>query len=180
MFKWLTNLFGSKKEETPVPNVNLSVHDLKPRYILDYDLDSWEVIASYTYKYAGYIAKEYKIRSGSETKFLNVSDSNSLLLSMSQEANINQVDERLRTSVAKGQPIAKLNWNGEEYMLKEQSQGEFTDDNLQDWASFMGWEYVNSDNSKFVYVSKWEDNSIECYTGVYLKEHAISNIIQSK
>ncbi len=180
MLNWLSNLFGKKKEEKEAPNVNLTVHDIKPRYILDYDMDSWEVIASYTYSYAGYSAKEYKIRSGSQTKFLNVSDANSLLLSVSEEVNINNVDARLRNSVAQDQPLTKVTWQGVEYMLKEQSQGKFTEDVVQDWAQFKGWEYVTADNSHFIYVSKWEDNSIESYAGEYVKEFAISNIIQGK
>ena len=63
--------------------------------------------------------------------------------------------------------------------LKETAKGTFADDSRQDWASFSSWEYVNAANTKFVYVSKWEDNSIECYVGDYLKEHEISNILAS-
>lgn len=179
MFTWLRNLFGGKPEEEDI-NINLTVHDLKPGSLLDYNMESWEVLASYTYRYKGYMAKEYKIRSGSRTLFLNVSDSNSLLLSMSGETNINQVDAQLRSSVLDGQPIARFTWKGETYTLKESSQGEFTDDRLQDWAAFKGYEYVNGDNSKLVYVSKWEDGSIECYAGDYLKEFEISNILPGK
>lgn len=178
MFDWFFNLFKKKEDETPI-NINQTVHDLKKGYILDYNMESWEVLAAYTYKYKGHSSKEYKLRSSSETRFLNVSDSNSLLLSLSKEANINNVSPSLRSSVAQGQPLTRFQWNEETFNLKESSQGQWTDDALQDWASFSSWEYVNRDNTKFVYVSKWEDNSIECYVGDYLKEHEISNILAS-
>ncbi|BDS13204.1 DUF4178 domain-containing protein [Aureispira anguillae] len=178
MFDWFFNLFRKKEEESPI-KVDLNVHDLAKGCILDYNLESWEVLAAYTYKYKGYSSKEYKIRSSSETRFLNVSDSNSLVLGMSKEVNINNVDAQLRSSVAQGQPLVRLNWNNETYTLKESAQGQFSDDQIGDWASFSSWEYVNAANTKFVYVSKWEDNSIECFAGDYLKEHEISNILAS-
>ncbi len=180
MFDWFFNLFGNKKKEEEAPiKIERTVHDLEVGYILDYNLESWEVLASATYRYKGHMAKEYKIRSSNKTLFLNVSDSNSLLLSMSEEANINQVDSALRSSVLQNQPIVRLDWKGETYTLKEASQGQYTDDRLQDWASFSGWEYVNSGNNKFIYVSRWEDGSVECYVGEYLKEFHISNILAS-
>jgi hypothetical protein len=179
MFDWLKRLFVTeKKEETPI-QIEHSVHDLKVGYILDYNLESWEVLASYTYRYKGHVAKEYKIRSSNKTLFLNVSDSNSLLLSISEEANINNVDAALRSSVLNNQPLARIDWNGQTYSLKESSKGQFTDDRLQDWASFSSWEYVTNDNKQFVYVSRWEDGTVECYTGRYLKEFEISNILAS-
>lgn len=178
MFDWFLNLFGKKKEEEII-EINKTVKDLDVGYILDYDLESWEVLASYTYRYKGHVAKEYKIRSSGDTRFLNVSDSNSLLLSISKETNINNVNPSLRSSVLNNQPLARVDWNGETYTLKESSKGQFTDDQLQDWASFSSWEYVNTSSSKFVYVSRWEDGSVECFTGDYLKEHQISNILAS-
>jgi len=179
MFDWFFNLFKTKKEEEEPIKVDYNVHDLDKGYLLDYNLESWEVLAAYTYRYKGYSSKEYKIRSSSETRFLNVSDSNSLLLGLSKEANINNVDSGLRSSVAMGQPLTRLTWDGDTYNLKESAKGQFADDATQDWASFSSWEYVNAANTKFVYVSKWEDNSIECYVGEYLKEHEISNILAS-
>lgn len=178
MFDWFFNLFKKKEEETPIA-IDQTIHDLKKGYLLDYNLESWEVLASFTYKYKGYSSNEYKIRSSSETRFLNVSDTNDLLLGMSKEANINNIDSGLRDSVANGQPLVRLTLGDEVYNLKESAQGEFTDDALQDWAQFSSWEYVNSANTKFIYVSQWEDNSIECYVGDYLKEHEISNILAS-
>lgn len=178
MFDWFFNLFKKKEDEAPI-NINQTVHDLKKGYLLDYNLESWEVLAAYTYRYKEYSSKEYKIRSSAETRFLNVSDSNSLLLSLSKEENINNVYPPLRSSVAQGQPITRFTWKGETFSLKESSQGQWADDAVNDWAIFSGWEYVNLDNTKFVYVSKWEDNSIECYVGDYLKEHQISNILAS-
>ncbi len=177
MFDWLFKLFRKEKVERVPIKIDLSIHDLKTGCILDYNMESWEVVSSYTYKYAGYSAKEYKIRSGSETKFLSVTDSSRLYITVSEEVNINNIDERLRLSVAAGQPLAKLNWQGQQYVLKEESKGHYTEDKYQDWAAFTGWEYVNADNTKFIYVSKWEDNSIECYAGDYLKEFEISNIL---
>lgn len=178
MFDWLANLFGKKKQEEEI-KINRTVHDLQVGYILDYNLESWEVLASYTYKYKGHVAKEYKIRSGSETQFLNVSDSNSLLLSVSKEANINNVHPSLRASILNEQPLARIEWQGEVYTLKEAAKGQFTDDKLQDWAAFSSWEYVNAENSKFIYVSRWEDGSVECFVGNYVKEHQVSNILAS-
>lgn len=177
MFDWFFNLFRKNKEDENPININLSVYDLKKGCILDYNLESWEVLAAYTYRYKGYSSKEYKLRSSSETRFLNVSDSNSLVLGMSKEANINNIDAQLRSSVAQGQPLTRVTWENEIYTLKESAQGEFADDQVQDWAKFSSWEYVNAANTKFVYISKWEDNSIECYVGDYLKEHEISNIL---
>ena len=178
MLNWFLGLFRKEKVEYVPEHIDISIQDLKAGALLDYGMQSWEVIESYTYKYSGYSSKEYKIRSDkNETKFLNVTDSSKLYLSLSQEANINNVDARLRSSIAQDQPVTKLHWQGDEYLLKEATQGKFTEDKYQEWANFKGWEYVNSATTKFVYVSKWEDNSIECYNGLYLKEHEITNLL---
>lgn len=178
MFDWFFNLFKKKEDETPI-NINLTVHDLKRGYILDYDLDSWEVLAEYTYRFPGHTSKEYKLRSSSATRFLNVSDGNSLILSWSQEANINSIDGNLRSSILNNQALARVEWEGETYSIKENSKGSFMEGNSGHWDDFQSWEYVNNENTKFIYISKWADNSIECYRGDYLKEHEVSNIIPS-
>lgn len=179
MFDWFFNLFRQKKQEEEEIKIDRDVHDLEVGYILDYNLESWEVLASYTYRYKGHIAKEYKIRSSGETRFLNVSDSNSLLLSVSKEANMNTINPSLRSSVLNKNPLTRLSWEEETYTLKESSNGQFTDDRLQDWANFSSWEYVNTANDKFIYVSLWEDGSAECFLGDYIKEYQISNILAS-
>lgn len=178
MFDWFFNLFKKKEEEAPI-KVDYSVHDLKPGYLLDYDMESWEVLAAYDYEYVTHSSKEYKIRSGSKTMFLNVSDSNDLILGLSEEANINFIHSGLRTGALDGKPMTRVNWEGEAYTIKETAEGKFREEGRSSWAKFSSWEYVNPDGTKFIYVSKWEDNSIECYTGTFLKEYQISNILAS-
>jgi len=178
MFDWFFNLFKKKEEEAPI-KVDYSIHDLQPGFLLDYDMESWEVVGAYDYEYVTHSSKEYKIRSGSKTMFLNVSDSNDLILGLSEETNINSIDMGLRLGVAQENPTARVNWKGEAYTIKETSKGKFREEGRSSWAAFSSWEYVNAEGTKFIYVSKWEDNSIECYTGTFLKEYQISNILKN-
>ena len=92
---------------------------------------------------------------------------------------MNNINPSLRSSVLNKNPLTRLNWEEETYTLKESSNGQFTDDRIQDWANFSSWEYVNATNDKFIYVSLWEDGSAECFLGDYIKEYQISNILAS-
>jgi hypothetical protein len=176
-FAWLRRLFGGKKKSEDQLIVDYGLKDLKKGYLLDYDLQTWEILEEYKYKYGSRYTKEYKIRSAEQTLYLNVMDTDQLLLSVCSSININKVNANLRTAVLKENLPANFAYNGQSYYLSEELDGYFTEVKENDWAGFSGWEYINEEETQFISISYWEDGSIEAFIGDFIKERDVTNIL---
>ena len=158
---------------------DLKITDLKNGYIFDYNLKSWEVIESGKYTWGGKaLTKEHKVSAGDETKYLSVSDGSSLVLTLSDEININKVDLNLRKYILDNdEPMNSLTYNGERYDLTEESMGHYKEDGDDESFKTIEWMMVNATGEKFVSISRWDEREINAYTGIFLKDYEISNIL---
>ena len=65
--KWL-----QRKEDEPVGEYTLET--MRPGFLVDHDLKTWQVTAKKTYDYEGDIATEWELRSEGEVRFLERSE----------------------------------------------------------------------------------------------------------
>ena len=63
--KW----FG-KKEEEEESYGDYTLDRMQQGYMVDYDLNTWEVIGCNTYDYDGYLTREWELRCGEEVRLL--------------------------------------------------------------------------------------------------------------
>ena len=81
-----------KKNKSAYDVTDMQVTDLDKGFVFEYDLKSWEVQEVYKYDWGDhFFSYEYKISSGSETRFLSVEDDDELFVVLSQKSNIRKI-----------------------------------------------------------------------------------------
>ncbi len=173
--------FFKKKKEPEYDVTNLSLRDLNFGFIVDYDDKSWIVKEVYEYDWGNHnFSKEYRIDSGDQVGYLNVSEQDELLLTLTNPIKLHKIDEDIMAEVKKEQkPPRQIHYNGEIFHLDEDSAGYFRDcsKKTEDWEEFVSWDYYNEDEDQIVSITQWDEFNIEAHAGKVLKEYQFSNII---
>ncbi len=175
--------FFNKKEETPSRG-EVTVKNLQVGDFIDYYLKSWQVKEIYEYDWGNnFFAKEYKLDSGDEIRFLYVEDDDELILSISEKVNVMSINKNLKHDILEDdEPMKRMDYNGVTYYLSRESLGhcrDWEDDpNYDDsWSKLVSWEFLDETEKKFISVERWGEYEIEAAKGMYIEEFEISNII---
>lgn len=181
MFK---NLFSKFKKEEPKDYMSMTVHDLEPGCILEYDMRTFEVKEAYEYDWGdNFFSKEYKISDGVETLFFAVEEDDELELEMSKKVKIRKIQEDLPDYLNDHKkPPNSITYNGIKYLYDEESPGYFRnckDDREADdsWSEFISWTCYDDDDKHILTLEQWGDNEFEASVGTIIKEFQISNIL---
>ncbi len=173
--------FLKKKKEPDYDVTNLTLKDLNFKFILDYDMKSWEVREVYEYDWGNNnFSKEYKIDSGDEVGFLSVEDDGELSATLTKAIKIRQIDEDLIGIITETEKAPdKIHYQGTIYYLDSDSAGYFRDcgKESEDWEELISWEYYDENEQKIISITQWDERNFDAYAGEVLKPYQISNII---
>lgn len=174
-----------KKEQTPDYDVtNLSVKDLDHGFILDYNMESWQVKEVYEYDWGhSNFSKEYLLDSGSKKVYLHVENKGELHLSITRPIKILDLDKDLiEKTIKKQRPPKKLTFEDEEYRLHSDNAGHFNDKTkgTDEWEELISFEYYNADETKLISITQWDERDFDASAGDIIKEYEISNIIPAQ
>lgn len=174
-----SRFFNKKKEEPAYDPTDMRLTNLKKGFMVDYDLKTWQVTAEYEYDWGGgFISKEYKLDSGSDSLYLHVEDDDELELSLSRKAGIRRFSEDIRAHFADNdEPPVSVTLDGTTYHRTEESMGHFRDATREDWSEMISWTYEDDDEEKFVNIERWGEEEFEASYGVYASEYEFSNIL---
>jgi hypothetical protein len=177
-----SRFFKKKKEEPAYDPTDLRITDLKRGFMVDYDLKSWQVMAEYEYDWGGgFISKEYKLDSGSESIYLHVEEDDELELSLSKKTGIKRFEEDIRAHFADNdEPPVTVTLDGVKYHRTEESMGYFRDTSRDGWSEMISWNYEDDDQKCFVNIERWGEEEFEASHGVYAREFEFSNILPNK
>lgn len=173
--------FFKKKKQPAYDVTNLSIRDLDVGFIFDYDLKSWIVKEVYEYDWGNNnFSKEYKVDSGDEVAFLSVEDDADLTLTLTKSIKVRQIDEDIVKILTDTQKAPdQLHFDKEVYFLSSESTGYFRDcgKKTEDWEELFSWEYYDADEEKIISITQWDERTFDCFGGIVLVPHQISNII---
>jgi hypothetical protein len=130
-----------------------------------------------------FYAKEYKLDSGDEIKFLYVDDDDELTLSIAEKVNVMSINKNLKHDILEDdEPMKQIDYNGTTYYLSRESLGHCRDwednpDHDDSWSKLVSWEFLDETEKKFISIERWGEYEIEAATGMYIEEFEISNII---
>ncbi len=171
-----------KKKEADYDPTNLSVHDLKLGFMLDYDLKTWEIKEVYEYDWGnGFFTHEYKLDSGEEVQYLHVEQDDDLELTMSKKVKIRSIDEDIPEEIINNQiPPKKLFYKNKKFFRDNETPGYFrnANNNSEDaWLEFISWDYFDENAEEFITIEQWGEREFEASFGRRIKEFEISNIL---
>ncbi|MCG8474491.1 MAG: DUF4178 domain-containing protein [Cytophagales bacterium] len=176
--------FFKKKEEPAYDPTNLKLTDLRVGFMLDYDMQTWEVQKAFEYDWGNhYFTYEFQLFNGEEVIYLSVDDNEELALSVSRSVKIRQIQEDLPDYIVERETAPnKLVYKGVMYYLDEDSAGYSkpigaSDD---DWAELINYDYYDETEKKILSVSQYGEREFEASAGRVAKGYEFSNIIPGK
>ncbi len=175
VFSRIKNMFRANKGGTDV-TINHTVRDLKKGWILDYDLRSWEVKGTAIYKWEnGSTDHECTLNDGKTTRYLSFSVGDSLKLSIFDDANLDAINGQLRSRALSGNPLQEFVYRQRQYRLVDGGRA-FVKSDAEEYE-MENWLYADTDHQQLVSVNSYGDHSAEAFTGQYIKEIDVSNIL---
>lgn len=169
-----------KKKKLDYDPIDLSVMDLKPGFIFDYDLRDWEVKETNTYDWGGNcFSWDHKITDGKDTFFLGVEEDDELELCLMKPLslrmlNINPMDEYASRNTLPKQVIA----DGEIFELDEEAPGYFGSGvEPKEWTEMINYDYISrSDSSRYLCIEQYGEREFEATIGHAIQAYEISRI----
>ena len=175
------NPFKKKAEEEPeLDPLNLTLSDLKPGYILDYDLKTWKVTAQHTYDYDGDRADEWELTCSDEVVTLEGEEDDGITWTLTRKISLSEIDGNLRAHLRENEdPPEQITCKGVEYKGESSSAGKFHKDGTGPGEDFIVWDYVDSTEKKVLAIEQWGDDDYEASVGEVVEEYEFSNILPS-
>ena len=177
--------FFKKKKQLPQRHydpTNITIRDLRKGFVLDYDMQTWEVVAEYEYDWGNEtFSHEYKLKSASDAVFLSVEDEDELALSLSRKLNFSRLDESGAIEDAihgKGKPPKSVDWEGRTYYRDSESKGYWKEVGAAGESEpFVSWDYYDESGQYILTIEQWDDDEFEAAVGQVAAESAFSNIL---
>lgn len=169
-----------KRKQPKYDSTNIRVTDLDVGFVFEYDLESWEVQASYEYDWGdNYFSKEYKINNGSKTLYLAVEDDDEISLSITNKIKVRQLGDNVLTDlIAQQKAPATLTYDGNKYFFEEESPGYYNDPAKgSEWVEFIAWNFEDEAGENIITIEQWDEKEFEASAGKVVKEFEISNIL---
>lgn len=176
------NPFKKKGEDKQEPDLlNLNLVDLKPGYVLDYDLKTWEVTAQHLYDYEGDKVEEWELTCSDDVVYLDGEDDDGFTWILTQKISLSEVDDDLKTYLDENEePPEQIICDGVTYEAKSSSTGKFHKNRSGSGDDFIVWDYLDVTERKVLVIEQWGDDDYETSIGKVVEEYEFSNILPSE
>jgi hypothetical protein len=172
------NPFKTKEEPELDPLADLVLANLKPGYILDYDLKTWKVDAHHTIDYEGDKADEWVITCADETIYLEREDDDEPTLGISRKIRLSDLDGDIRIHMKNNDdPPEEITHNGITYYADSSSVGQFYENGEGAGQEFIVWDYEDDSEKRTLCIEQWGEDEFEASVGEVVEEYQFSNIL---
>lgn len=171
-----------KKKEPDYDPTNLTVRDLKPGFLFEYDLKTWIIREEYQYDWGdNYFTREFKIDAGAESAYLHIDANDEIFITLTNKVRIRSVRDDIPEVIKeKDRPPKKLEYKGKTFYLEGTNPGYFNQNPKKDvWAELISWDYYDEKGEKTIAIEQWGEDEFEAAYGDVVKEFEISNILPS-
>jgi hypothetical protein len=169
-----------KKDEGPEfdPLKDLTLSGLKPGYVLDYDLKTWQVTAQHRYEYDGDPTDEWELTCADDVVYLEREEDDGVTWTLTRKVGANAIEENLRSHMKDNDdPPETLTFQGTEYEADSSDVGQFFKDGEGEGQEFISWSYVDESEKKVLFVEQWGDNDYDVAAGEVVEEFQFSDIL---
>ncbi len=179
MFGWL---FGKKKKKEDIPNfdpTNVTLDQLQPGWLVDFDLKTWQVKAKHRYDMGdGFEMIEWELQCGSETRFLCREEDDDIYWTWMRKVPIGMIDPKLKDHILKYEdPPDEVEFEGILFEMESYGGGYFYKDCKGPGIPFLYWDYESDDEKYVMTIEQWGDTDFEAAIGEYVEEYQFSNIL---
>lgn len=170
--------FNKKKKEEP--DIDITLSKIKVGYIVDYDLNTWEITEYNKYDWGnGIFSYEWELKSGNDVCYLeceNDEDEDEWILV--KKIPFRSLFPELGKYIQQNEdPPEGLTYEGVKYCLDERGGGYFCRGGGDQGAEFLYWDYVDKSEELILTIEQWSEERFEAVAGKYVEEYQFSNIL---
>lgn len=170
-----------KKEKDADPFADLTLDKLKTGYILDYDMQTWQVTAHHYYDWGGgEITHEWQLKGVHETIYLDMDQNDETEWTISHKIHTRQLGESVDQIRKQGHPPDKITYQEDTFFLEEDGDGSFYENSKGPLQKFHYWDYENGTGDRFLTIERWDQNKLEASLGQSVQEYQFTDILPGR
>lgn len=177
----LFDIFKKKKDELEYDPNNIRLLDLRPGFILEYDMKTWVVRKAYEFCWGNnFFSYEFIIDCGDEQLVMSVEKgTHELFVTLEKPVKIRAIDTNLPETILRDEvPPRQITYEGISYLFDRESVGASREEGCnEEWSDLISWEFYDNDDKHVLCIEQWGENDFEAYVGVVVKEHDFTNIM---
>ncbi len=173
-------LFGKKKkaeDEGPDPLADLVLEKLKVGYLVDYDLQTWQVTGYSRYTFSGKddSVEEWELTAAGEQRYLERADGG---WSLSRKISVGEIDGDIRRHILDhDDPPEHIVFKGTEYHLDASFAGRMFPDGKGTGEDVIRWEFLDEAETSFVGVEQWSETEFAAAAGSVVEDYQFEHIL---
>ncbi len=171
--------FGKEKKPQPDPLADLSLDKMKQGYMVDYDLQTWEVAAAHHYDWGeGELSWEWQLKSGGETVYLELERDDEDDWSLYRKVPFLSLGPGIKQVILDNDdPPSTVDYRNVTYHLAETAGGHFYKNGAGPGQPLISWFYEDEEGERYLSIEQWGEEEFEASTGVPVQEYQFTNIL---
>ena len=175
----MDRLFGrrGKADGGPDPLADLVLAKLKVGYLVDYDLQTWQVTGYSRYTFSGRdgSVEEWELTAAGEQRYLELADGG---WSLSRTISIGALDGDIRRHILDhDDPPARIVFEGAEYHLDACYGGHVFPGGKGAGEQLIRWEFLDAAERKFVGIEQRSETEFAAAAGFVVEEYQFTHLL---
>ncbi len=173
------DIFKKEKEPAADPLHDLTLDKLKTGYLVDYNLETWEVEAGNYYDWGeGDISYEWQLRSTGEVLYLEKESDDEDEWSLNRSISFGRLGTEVKNHIQEtGDPPAEIVFEGTTYFQTEMAGGHFFKDGKGPGKEMLSWSYEDDTGRKYLSIEQWGDEDFQASVGEPVEAYQFTNIL---
>ena len=171
-------LFGKKKvDEGPDPLADLVLEKLKVGYLVDYDLQTWQVTNYCRYDFSGKddSVEEWELTAAGEQRYLERADG---AWSLSRKIAIGDIDGDIRRHILDHEdPPERIVFEGTEFHIDASYAGQMFPGGTGTGGDLFRWEFLDGAETTFVGIEQWSESEFAAAAGFVVEDYQFTHIL---
>lgn len=177
---FFSRLLGDDKPQATRTDITLK--DLLPGDMVDYDMTTWQVRAKNKYDYSEFETVEWQLDSAGTIRYLELEIDDEDYWSLTETipfATLGKAQcDAIKAAVAEnGDPPDELTYKNMRYYMEEMAGGHFLKDGVGERQPFLQWHYVSDDGATFLIIEQWGDDDFEAGVGSEVHDWQFTNLL---
>jgi len=177
-------VFGwfKKEEKTHFDPTNIKVTDLRVGFLLDLNLETFEVTDEFEYDWGeDEFTFEFKLVSANETYMLHIENDDELKLTLSKPLLVSKISPDVKTYIMQNEQAPnQISLAGITYFQQDESVGYYRNTKDKNSDEFISWTFIADDSKSVIEIEQWGEKEFEASQGQLIDEFSITNIFPGK
>ncbi len=173
------NPFKKKEPEAEARDpLSLTLSDLKPGYVLDYDLKTWQVAAHHYYDYDGDRVDEWELTCGDDRAYLERSEDDGITWILTRKIPLSSIEGDIRDHMRHNDdPPDEVICNGVAYCGESSAVGRYHQNADPTGREFIVWQYLDDSEKRTLSLEQWDEDHYDASVGEVVEEYQFTDIL---